>query len=264
MTDRLASSPAHTALTEAMALTATTPPTPQPPVPSLAGASSTAGFWQTLEAALPPPADAAPPWHNSVPVALTDGRWLRLPVRVLPHEPGHAVASLLCNHASLDVVEALGQALAALLAPLAPEVVVGLPTLGLTLAPVVARALGHSRYVPLGTSRKFWYDDALSAEVVSITSPGAGKRVYLDPHLKDRVAGRRVVLIDDAISTGRTAVPPWDLLESVGAQVLALGVAMCQGRRWTERLGPDRAARVRGVFDSPLLRATPTGWVSRD
>jgi RecB family endonuclease NucS len=46
--------------------------------------------------------------------------------------------------------------------------------------------------------------------------------------------------------------------------VLALGVAMCQGQRWVERLGADRAARVRGVFDSPLLRATPTGWVRRD
>ena len=44
--------------------------------------------------------------------------------------------------------------LAARLRPFSPEVVVGLPTLGLTLAAAVAERLGHARYVPCGTSRK--------------------------------------------------------------------------------------------------------------
>ncbi len=225
---------------------------------------STTDFWQHLLPALPPPADCRPPWQRSVPVALPDGRWLRLPIRPLPHEPGHAVASLLCNHASLEVVDALASMLAERVAGLSADVVVGLPTLGLTLAPTVARALGHQRYVPLGTSRKFWYDDALSAAVVSVTSPTPGKRVYLDPHLRPLVEGQRVLLIDDAVSTGRTAGAPCDLLESLGAQVVALGVVMCQGRRWVAELGPDRAARVFSVFDSPLLRALAEGWVPRD
>ncbi|MCA0242991.1 MAG: phosphoribosyltransferase [Proteobacteria bacterium] len=233
-------------------------------------ADATTGYWQQLLDAAP--ADVAPPWRRSVPVALPDGRWLRLPIRPLPAEPepevrpepGHAVASLLCNHASLAVLDALGELLARQLAPLGAEVVVGLPTLGLALAPIVARQLGHARYVPLGYSRKFWYDDALSAAVVSITSPGAAKRVYLDPHLLPLVRGRRVLLVDDAVSSGRTARAPWDLLQSLGAEVLALGVAMRQGQRWRAELGPERAARVEGVFDSPLLRATPAGWVPRD
>ncbi len=225
-------------------------------------ADATLGYWQDLLAQAP--ADAAPPWARSVPVALPDGRWLRLPVRPLPHEPGHAVASLLCNHASLEVLDALAGLLARQLAPLQAEVVVGLPTLGLALAPLVARSLGHARFVPLGYSRKFWYDDALSAEVVSITSPGAAKRVYLDPHLLPLVQGRRVLLVDDAISTGRTACAPWDLLQRLGAEVLAMGVAMRQGARWRDALGPVRAARVLGVFDSPLLQAADGGWVPRD
>ena len=223
--------------------------------------TATAAFWQEL---LPEaPADAEPPWLHSVPVPLPDGRWLRLPVRALPHEPGHAVASLLCNHASLLVLDALAMQLAAQVAHLGAEVVVGLPTLGLALAPGVARALGHARYVPMGYSRKFWYDDALSAAVVSITSPTPGKRVYLDPHLRPLVEGRRVLLVDDAISTGRTANAPWDLLESLGARVLALGVVMRQGRRWVDELGPARAGRVIGVLDSPLLQADIGGWVPR-
>jgi adenine/guanine phosphoribosyltransferase-like PRPP-binding protein len=222
---------------------------------------ATTGYWQDLLAQAP--ADVLPPWQRSVPVALPDGRWLRLPVRPLPQEPGHAVASLLCNHASMAVLDALGGLLAARVAPLGAEVVVGLPTLGLALAPAVARGLGHARFVPLGYSRKFWYDDTLSAAVVSITSPTPGKRVYLDPQLLPLIEGRRVLLVDDAVSTGRTARAPWDLLESLGAQVLALGVAMRQGRRWVDELGPGRADRVFGVFDSPLLQASPAGWVPR-
>lgn len=229
----------------------------------------TTAYWQVLIDAADPAATAAPPWRFGVPVRLPDGRALLLPIRALPERgdragaPPHAVASLLVNQASLDVVEALAGWLAQGLRPLAPEVLVGLPTLGLTLAAATARALGQARYVPLGTSRKFWYEEALSAEVASITSPGQAKRIHLDPHLLPLLKGRRIALVDDAISTGSTAVPVWDLLERLGAEVVAYGVAMRQGERWRAALGPVRAAKVVGVFDSPLLQATEGGWAPR-
>lgn len=228
----------------------------------------TTGYWQAIvdgEAARQA-LQAPPPWRFGVPVRLPDGRALVLPIRALaerPGEPRHAVASLIVNQASLAVVDELATLLATALRPLAPEVLVGLPTLGLTLAAAAARALGQVRYVPLGTSRKFWYDEALSAEVVSITSPDRAKRIYLDPNQLPMVQGRRVVLVDDAISSGSTAPPVWDLLERAGAEVVAYGVAMRQGERWRGALGPVRAARVVGVFDSPLLQATAEGWVLR-
>jgi adenine/guanine phosphoribosyltransferase-like PRPP-binding protein len=96
---------------------------------------------------------------------------------------------------------------------------------------------------------------------VSLTSPDRAKRIYLDPNQLALVQGRRVVLVDDAISSGRTAPPVWDLLERLGAQVAGYGVAMRQGPHWRAALGPERAARVVGVFDSPLLHGTPEGWV---
>ena len=70
--------------------------------------------------------------------------------------------------------------------------------------------------------------------------------------------------MDDALSTGTTMRAAWDLIEGLGGQVVAVGAAMLQGRRWADTLGADRAARVVGVFDSPLLRAAPDGWVLRD
>ena len=73
--------------------------------------------------------------------------------------------------------------------------------------------------------------------------------------------GKRVVLVDDTVSTGSTLSAPWGLMESLGAEVLACGVVMRQSRRWEARLGPERAARLIGVFDSPLLRAVDDGWI---
>lgn len=223
----------------------------------------TTAYWQELLAADRAPS-ATPPWRHGYPARLPDGRVLVLPIRALAAEPTHAVASLILNQAALDVADALGAMLAReLAATLAPDVLVGLPTLGLSLAAPVARALGHARYLPMGYSRKFWYDDALSAPVQSITSPSPGKRIYLDPNLMPLLKGRRLVLIDDTVSSGSTMLAAWDLLESLGADVVGAGVAMKQGWRWEQTLGAERAARVVGVFDSPLLALADGGWVLR-
>ena len=225
---------------------------------------STITYWQEV---LPAPAHTAGhagPWRQGYPARLPDGRVLMLPIRQLASDPQLAVASLLINQASLQVADTLGDMLAGQLAALRPDIVIGLPTLGLTLAPLVARRLGHTRYLPLGTSRKFWYDEALSAAVQSITSPVPGKRIYLDPQLLPLLRGARLALVDDALSTGTTMAAVWDLVESLGGDVVACGVAMLQGRRWVEALGPQRVARVVGVFESPLLRAVSDGWVLRD
>ena len=139
-----------------------------------------------------------------------------------------------------------------------------MPTLGLVLAAAVARKLGHPDYVPLSSSRKFWFDDALSVAVRSITSPGAEKRVFLDPRLLDRLAGRRVVLIEDVISTGTTVVAALALLAKAGIRVEGVVTAMQETRVWMQRLAaaePDYPRQIRSVFKSPLFRRARGGWV---
>ena len=227
----------------------------------------TTGYWQRIvtEDELPDGVrPGAGPWRFGYPARLPDGRFLVLPIRQLAADPALAVASLIANQASLEVIDELGRMLARRVAPFAPDLVVAVPTLGLAFAPVVARELGHPRLVPLGYSRKFWYDEALSSPVQSITTPTGGKRVYLDPNLLPLLRGRRVVLIDDAVSSGSTIIAPWRLIESLDVTVLGCGVVMRQGQRWAQTLGPSRAERVVGVFESPLLKAAPDGWVLRD
>ena len=131
-------------------------------------------FWQEI---LPPDASASLSGDADYTATLADGRRLRLPIRPLP-DGRHGLASLIINQASFAVLDALATDLAAHLADFEPDVVVGLPTLGLTLAAEVARKLGHTRYVPLGTSRNFWYAEALSVPLSSVTTPDQVKRLY--------------------------------------------------------------------------------------
>lgn len=222
--------------------------------------SPTTDFWQRLEPASAWTGRLLPPYRHGVPVDLGDGEVLVLPVRALPSHADRAVASLIANQASSVVVAALAARMAVLARQFDADAVVGLPTLGMVFAPPVAQALGHTRWVPLGTSRKFWYDEALSAEVRSITTPGPGKRIFLDPNQLPLVRGRRVLMVDDAVSSGRTLGPVWTLLEQLGAEVVGTVVAMKQTQVWRASLGPARADQVSGVFELPQLSLREDGW----
>ncbi len=216
-------------------------------------------FWQELHAPQSfDPAEERPDFHVA---ELPDGRQLRLPIRVLA-DGEHALASLIVNQASFAVQDALAEALAARIAAYEVDVVAGLPTLGLTLASAVARALGHARYVPLGTSRKFWYRDELSVALSSITTPNQEKRLYIDPRMLPLLEGKRVALVDDVISSGASIVSGLSLLASCGIEPVVIGAAMLQSDRWRDRVDVDGkpwSERIVGVFSTPILERSENG-----
>jgi adenine/guanine phosphoribosyltransferase-like PRPP-binding protein len=222
---------------------------------------STVAYWQELTPEVPVRFSATPPHRFGYPLRLPDHRVLVLPLRKLP-DGRHAVASLIANQASHAVVAALADHMAEQARSLAPEIVVGLPTLGLAFASLVAARLGQPRFVPLGYSRKFWYDDALSVPIASITTPEAGRRLRLDPNLLSLIRGRRVVVIDDAISTGSTAAAAVQLLRAIDVEAVGMVVAMTQTNRWEARLRSPGAPglQVRGVCGSPLFERGNDGW----
>ena len=218
---------------------------------------ATTGYWQDLTPEIPARFPATPPYRFGYPATLPCGRVLVLPLRNLP-DGDRAVASLIANQASNLVVAALADHMATQARTFDAEIVVGLPTLGLAFASEVAERLGQPRYVPLGYSRKFWYDDALSKPVSSITSPDAGKKLRLDPNLLPLIEGRRVVLIDDAISTGATTLAAVRLLQKVGVEIAGMVVAMKQTNRWQ---ASTTALPVRAVFGCPLFQRGEGGWI---
>lgn len=214
-------------------------------------------FWQTVDA---PGTHTEPDegWSDGYPVSLHGGEQILLPIRVLPGDGNSAVASLIINQASFAVEDAIAAALADLLAAQDPEVIIGVPTLGLPLASNVARRLGHSRMVALGTSRKFWYRDELSAPMSSITSPRHQKTIFLDPRSLPLLEGKRVAVIDDVISSGTSMVAVLTLLEKAGIEPVAIGAAMLQGTRWQDGLA-KWLDRIVAPLASPRLQRTDNG-----
>jgi adenine/guanine phosphoribosyltransferase-like PRPP-binding protein len=201
-----------------------------------------ASFWQEI---LPPNAVAT----GGYPARFDDGRILLLPIRHLP-DGKHALASLIINQASFTVVDALAKSLAQKLAPFAPDVIVGLPTLGLTLASAVAQILGHARYVPLGNSAKFWYRAELSVPLSSVTTPDQQKRLFIDPRMLPLLQGRRIALVDDVISSGVSMLAGIALLAACGVKPSVLGTAMLQSESWREALV---GWNIVSVLRSPIL-----------
>jgi adenine/guanine phosphoribosyltransferase-like PRPP-binding protein len=185
---------------------------------------------------------------------MPDGSALRLPLRDYGDV---AVTGLIVNQASFFVLRRIAGWMAEAARPLGAEVVCGLPTLGHALAPLVGEALGHANWVAAGYSRKRWYEEALSVPVSSSTTPRE-RRMWLDPRILPRLAGRRVLLVDDVVSTGSSALAGLVLLGAAGVRPVGLCVAMAQGDRWRDSWPGE--VPVCAAFAAPLLRRVPGGW----
>lgn len=210
-------------------------------------------FWQAFAA----PAAAQGPFTDRYPAPMPDGSRLVLPLR----DYGEiAVAGFIANQAAIGVAQRIGGWMAAAARGLGGEVVVGMPTLGQVFAPLVAEALGHANWVAPGWSRKRWYEEALSVVASSSTAPEE-RRLWLDPRVRHRLEGRRVLLVDDVISTGTSALAGVALLERAGARPVGLLLAMAQGDRWRATWPAD--IPVRAAFATPIFTRAPGGWLPR-
>lgn len=209
--------------------------------------------WQRLHHDLTPGPQPDGETYAAPAGGRADKKTLLLPIRTLGD--GRRVASLIVNQASFEVLDHLCDTLASRLATYDPDVIVGVPTLGLPVAEGVARRLGHTRYVPLGTSRKFWYEDHLSVPLKSITTPGGGKHLYLDPRMQPLLTGR-VAVIDDVLSSGSSIAAVLGLLDLVAVAPCVIGAAMLQGESWREPVG---LIPVEGAIRTPILPAAMGG-----
>lgn len=206
--------------------------------------------------------EAASCHSTSYPVRLTDGSTLVLPLRPLP-DGQKAIALLMSNQTDFIVEREIIRLLTAMARELAPEVIVGVPTMGLAYARPVAENLGFGNYVALGHSRKFWYDEDLSEPLTSSTSPDLSKRLYLDPALIERVQGKRVLIMDDVLNTGRTAAVATRLMHKVQAEVIGIGAVLTEGWAWQaelRKIRQDTPALVHALGHIPLFERVTDGW----
>lgn len=213
-------------------------------------------YWQAFTPSPDPPPAL---WSESYAAPMRDGSSLLLPLRDLG---ATAIAGLIANQASFMVLDTLVKWIAADAQHFDAEIVVGLPTLGHTVGAGVARVLGHRNWVAPGTTRKLWYDEALSVATRSVTSPGEGRTMWLDPRLLGRLSGRRVLLVDDVICTGSSALAGIGLLARAGIVPIAFAVAMAQGNEWRKKWNAD--IPVVAAFETPIFRRVSGGWTPND
>ncbi len=85
-------------------------------------------------------------------------------------------------------------------------------------------------YVVLRKAYKPYMGSTIQAETLSITT-GAPQTLHLDEKDHDLVQGRKVVLVDDVISTGSTLQGMRLVLAKAGAEVVAESAIFTEGER---------------------------------
>ena len=83
-------------------------------------------------------------------------------------------------------------------------------------------------YVVLRKSYKSYMGDALSADTVSITT-GKTQTLYLDEKDHDLIRNKRVIVVDDVVSTGSTLEGMKAIARKAGAEVADIAAVFTEG-----------------------------------
>src|SRR4051812_42279554 len=128
-----------------------------------------------------------------------------------------------------ELVQAAARDLAQQLGARNPQILVTPEAKSIPLVYALSVKMGIP-YVVLRKAYKPYMGNAISAETLSITT-GAPQTLYLDEKDRELVAGKRVVLVDDVISTGSTLQGMRLVLSKAGADVAAEAAIFTEGER---------------------------------
>ncbi|MCL2059091.1 MAG: adenine phosphoribosyltransferase [Oscillospiraceae bacterium] len=100
----------------------------------------------------------------------------------------------------------------------------------------LARLYGHDEYVVLRKSLKLYMNDPVELEVKSITTPEPQK-FYLGREHYELLQNKRVVAVDDVISTGGTMNAFFEMSRKIGFSIVAVAAVLTEEIKWTEYEG---------------------------
>ena len=148
-------------------------------------------------------------------------------------KPGLSIA-ILNILGDTELVQASARALAEKIASLEYDVIVSAEAKSIPLAHELSAVTGKP-YVILRKSFKPYMGDALQVETLSITT-GAPQTLYLDAKDRAMMKGKKVLIVDDVISTGSTLQGMRMLIEKAGSQVVAEAAILTEGERarWSD------------------------------
>ena len=112
----------------------------------------------------------------------------------------------------------------------APEhdVMITAESKGIPLICEMARLQGNKRYVLARKGAKLYMSDVLEVEVRSITTDHIQK-LYLDGNDAAYMKGKRVIIVDDVISTGESLHALEELVKQAGGDVVGRMAILAEG-----------------------------------
>lgn len=156
-------------------------------------------------------------------------------LRLFEIKPGVRIA-ILNILGDTELVNAAAKALAPQVLAMKPDILVTAEAKAIPLAHALS-AETQLPYVVLRKSYKPYMGDALQSETLSITT-GAPQTLFLDEKDRSAVAGKRVILLDDVISTGSTLQGMRLIMGKAGAEIIGEAAILTEGDRaqWTDIL----------------------------
>ena len=112
---------------------------------------------------------------------------------------------------------------------IAPEhdILITAESKGIPLVYEMARQAGEN-YIVARKAAKLYMQDLFSVHVKSITTEGV-QTLYLDGNDKARMNGKRVIIIDDVISTGESLRALEELVTQAGGNIVAKMAILAEG-----------------------------------
>lgn len=153
---------------------------------------------------------------------------LKRELRLFQIAPGLRIA-ILNILGDTELVEACGKALAQKLQSVDYDILVTAEAKSIPLAYALSLETGKP-YIVLRKSYKPYMGEALQAETLSITT-GQPQILILDEKDKYMVSGKKVIILDDVISTGSTLQGMRMILDKAGANVVAEAAILTEGEK---------------------------------
>jgi adenine phosphoribosyltransferase len=116
------------------------------------------------------------------------------------------------------------------LSELAPEhdVMITAESKGIPLIHEMAKALGVNRYVLARKAKKLYMENIIEYDVDSITT-AKRQTLYLDGKDAEYMKGKRVLIVDDVISTGESLRALENIVTSAGGEIVGKMAILAEG-----------------------------------
>lgn len=126
----------------------------------------------------------------------------------------------------VELTEKCAEALCKIAPP--HDVMITAESKGIPLIYAMSRIMGENRYILARKSVKLYMRDVVKCETKSITTD-ASQVLYLDGYDAEYMKGKRVLIVDDVISTGGSLKSLENLVEQAGGKVVGKLTILAEG-----------------------------------